>query len=81
MAEAGVKLVVSGHTHAHRWMPANEGQPIAQLIGGGPAPRSATFIHGTATRDTLNMKMVKLDGSVLAEITLPATRGRGWLRG
>ena len=40
LVEAGVKLVVSGHTHDYRWMPAKEGQPIAQLIGGAPQPQS-----------------------------------------
>ncbi|HMJ90170.1 MAG TPA: metallophosphoesterase, partial [Candidatus Acidoferrum sp.] len=35
LVEAGVNLVVSGHTHDHRWMPAKDGQPLAQLIGGG----------------------------------------------
>src|SRR4051812_34544595 len=68
--EAGVKLVISGHTHDHRWMPAKPGQPIAQLIGGGPQPRYATFIHCTATRDTLQVKMSKLDGTVLHTVEL-----------
>jgi hypothetical protein len=72
LAAAGVKLVVSGHTHADRWMPAKEGQPIAQLIGGGPQPRSATFIQLTATREALTLKMTKLDGTVLADATLRA---------
>src|SRR5436190_1685225 len=49
LAAAGVKLVISGHTHDHRWMPAREGQPIAPLIGGGPQPRLATFLSVTAT--------------------------------
>ena len=51
-------------------MPAKEGQPIAQLIGGAPQPRHATFIHGTATRDTLTLKMSKLDGTVVADVVL-----------
>jgi 3',5'-cyclic AMP phosphodiesterase CpdA len=70
LKEARVKLVVSGHTHSHRWMPAKEGQPIAQLIGGGPQPPSATFIQGTATREKLTLKMSKLDGTILAEVNL-----------
>ena len=72
LAEAGVKLVVSGHTHDYIWMPAKEGQPIAQLIGGAPQPKYATFIQGTATRDTLTLKMSKLDGTVVADVTMKA---------
>lgn len=72
LAEAGVKLVVSGHTHDFVWMPAKDGQPIAQLIGGGPQPQSATFLQGTATRDALTLRMTKLDGQVVADVTLKA---------
>jgi hypothetical protein len=72
LVEAGVKLVISGHTHDFVWMPAKDGQPIAQLIGGGPQPKLATFIHGFATRDTLTMKMSKLDGKVVADVALKA---------
>lgn len=72
LAAAGVKLVVSGHTHDHRWMPAKESQPIVQAIGGGPQPRSATFIQLTATRETLTLKMSKLDGTVVADATMKA---------
>ena len=57
LVEAGVKVVISGHTHDHRWMNAGDGQPIAQLIGGAPQPDFATFIQGTVTRDTLTLKM------------------------
>jgi 3',5'-cyclic AMP phosphodiesterase CpdA len=72
LVEAGVKLVVSGHTHDHRWMPAKEGQPIAQLIGGAPQPRYATFTQLTATRETLTFRMSKLDGTALHAADLKA---------
>jgi acid phosphatase type 7 len=67
LVDAGVQLVISGHTHDPRWMPAKEGQPIAQLIGGGPQPKWATHIEATATRKELVAKMTKLDGKVVAE--------------
>lgn len=67
-----VQLVISGHTHSSCWMPAREGQPIAQLIGGGPKPASATFIEGSATKDTLSLTMKKLDGEVLHTVTFGA---------
>ena len=72
LVAAGVKLVVSGHTHDYRWMPAREGQPIAQLIGGAPQPRYATFTQLTATRETLTFRMSKLDGTVLHAADLKA---------
>jgi hypothetical protein len=72
LEEAGVKLVISGHTHDFVWMPAGEGQPIAQLIGGGPQPKSATLIHIAATRAELKLKMTTLGGAVVAEATLGA---------
>lgn len=72
LQEAGVKLVVSGHTHDYLWMPAKEGQPMGQLIGGAPQPKYATFIQGTATREMLSLKMTKLDGSVVADVELKA---------
>jgi acid phosphatase type 7 len=72
LVDAGVKLVVSGHTHDFRWMPAKDGQPISQLIGGGPQPKYATFIEGKATREKLTLKMTKLDGTVAADVELKA---------
>lgn len=71
LIDAGVKLVISGHTHDYLWMPAKEGQPIAQLIGGAPQPKFATFIQGTATRESLQLKMQRLDGTVINDISLP----------
>lgn len=55
------------------WMPAKESQPIAQLIGGGPLPGYATFIHITARREMLALKMSKLGGNVVAEVTMKST--------
>ena len=72
LLDVGVKVVISGHTHNFVWMPAKDGQPIGPLIGGAPQPRHATFIHGSATRDKLTLKMTKLDGSVVADVSLNA---------
>jgi hypothetical protein len=69
---AGVKLVVSGHTHDWRWMPAKEGQPLGQLIGGGPVARYATYIEGHATPEKLTLTMSSLAGDKLAEVAIPA---------
>lgn len=72
LVEAGVQLVISGHTHDPRWLPAKEGQPISQLIGGGPQPKWATFIEGHATREELVVTMRKLDGVVAAQARVKA---------
>ncbi len=70
LTAAGVSVVISGHTHDYLWMPKKEGQPIAQLIGGAPQPKFATLIQGTATKDELKLKMTKLDGTVVTDVTL-----------
>jgi hypothetical protein len=72
LVKAGVSVVISGHTHDYLWMPRKAGQPIAQLVGGAPQPKYATLIHGTATMKALRLTMTKLDGTVVAEATLPA---------
>ena len=64
---AGVHVIISGHTHDFAWMPAKEGQPLNQLIGGGPVPKYATIIYGSATPENLTLTMKKLDGTVLKE--------------
>lgn len=70
LRKGGIKLVVSGHTHDARWLPAAEGRPIPQLIGGGPKPQAATIIAGTATEDRLTLTMSRLDGSILETVHL-----------
>ncbi|MFK8113128.1 MAG: hypothetical protein AB8B91_13050 [Rubripirellula sp.] len=70
LIDAGVSLVISGHTHRHQWMPSREGQPIAQLIGGGPSPTSATLIHTTADTQELRIRVLKLDGTSAADVRL-----------
>jgi predicted phosphodiesterase len=72
LTKAGVKVVISGHTHDYLWMPKKAGRPIAQLIGGSPQPKYATLIRGTATAKELKLTMTKLDGTVVAEATLPS---------
>ncbi len=72
LIDAGIKLVISGHTHSHQWMPIQDDQPVAQLIGGGPGPASATLIHATADTKELRLRVLKLDGTSAADIRLPA---------
>ncbi|MEZ6093950.1 MAG: metallophosphoesterase [Pirellulaceae bacterium] len=72
LVDAGVKLVISGHTHDFLWMPANESQPISQLVGGGPKPQHATIITGHANATDLKLQMHTLDGTCVAAVTIPA---------
>lgn len=72
LVNAGVKLVISGHTHSHQWLPMSDQQPISQLVGGGPQLTSATLIHATADRAELKIRMLSLEGKALAEIRLPS---------
>ncbi|MBX3413037.1 MAG: metallophosphoesterase [Pirellulales bacterium] len=72
LVEAGVQLVISGHTHEHAWMPPTAERPIGQLIGGGPKPQHATILEGTATRHKLQLVMKKLDGAELHRVTFEA---------
>ncbi len=65
LAEADVKLVISGHTHDHAWLPAGPQQPLGQLIGGGPQPQHATIIEGLATRERLTITTRNLAGKEL----------------
>lgn len=73
LVEGRVNLVISGHTHQARWMPAGDKQPIGQLVGGAPQTQYATLIHGEATREKMKLKVTKLDGSVLHDLTFTAT--------
>lgn len=72
LLKGGVSLVISGHTHSAQWMPASANQPLGQLVGGGPQPAGATLIQGTATAQTLNITMAKLDGTVLHNLRFTA---------
>jgi len=69
LLDGGIDLVISGHTHNAQWMPAKEEQPIAQLTGGSPNPKFATLIHGVANNKKLSLKMTKLDGTVMHDLT------------
>ena len=66
LREAGVPLVVSGHTHAWRIDDPVDGLPM-QVVGGGPELPKATLIVLEAEAQTLRVAVQDLSGSVLAE--------------
>jgi hypothetical protein len=72
LREAGVQLVVSGHTHEAKWLPAGAERPIGQLVGGGPKPAAATLIEGEATAERCLLVMRNLTGGVLERVELRA---------
>jgi len=70
LKEASVKLVVSGHTHEDKWLPAGAERPIGQLVGGGPKPAAATIIEGHATSNKLTLTMSALGGKPIQTVEL-----------
>ena len=64
------QLVISGHTHRDAYIPSNDEFPYAQLTGGGPQPKSATWMKGEASANELNLKVAGLDGNIRHEIEL-----------
>ncbi len=66
LRQAGVALVVSGHTHAWRVQDPAEGQPM-QVVGGGPDLDNATLIVLDAQAQSLQVTIEDLSGKRLAE--------------
>lgn len=72
LVEAGIRLVISGHTHQATLLPADARRPYIQLTGGGPRPDTATYMRGHVTASQLRLTHHRLDGSVVHDIKLPA---------
>ena len=72
LVKAGVKLVISGHTHHHAWFPAREGRPYGQLIGGGPSPEAATAMVVKANAREIGFVVKNLAGNPLLQGSVPA---------
>jgi predicted phosphodiesterase len=65
LADAKVQLVVSGHTHKHRYDAPCAAHAYGQLVGGGPRPEQATMIRGTVTREKLAVELTDVAGKPL----------------
>ncbi len=65
LEEANVQLVISGHTHRHRYDAPEADRSWGQLIGGGPQLDRATIIRGRATEDALEVFCTNLAGESL----------------
>ncbi len=65
LARARVSAMICGHTHQFLFTPTDAQHPYPQLVGGGPAPESATVIEGHAEGATLSLVVRNLGGSEL----------------
>lgn len=72
LARAGIHALICGHTHHHAVTPRNVDHPYVQVVGGGPAPESATVIEGHADNAGLALLVHDLAGKELANLTIPA---------
>jgi hypothetical protein len=68
-------LAISGHIHKYSFdgPDAAVGRRYSQLVGGGPALETATFIHATADTRTLTACVMDHTGKQLAEHGFKAT--------
>jgi hypothetical protein len=70
------QLIVSGHTHHPGWLPPTKEFPYGQLVGGGPSPSGATWMHGNADARGLEIKVRNLEGEVKHHVRVqPGRRG------
>jgi predicted phosphodiesterase len=65
LAEAKVQLVVSGHTHKHRYDPPAAERPYGQLVGGGPRLEQATLIRGKVSGEKMEVEATDVAGKKL----------------
>lgn len=70
--KAKIQLVISGHTHRHRFIAPDSQRSYGQLIGGGPDPERATCITGKADKNSLTVKMTDLNGTVIENLSYTA---------
>ena len=76
LARWRAQVVVSGHTHHDAWLPPVREFPYGQLVGGGPSPTGATWMHGQADRERLEITVRALDGTIKHAIRIhPGRRG------
>lgn len=72
LEKARITAAICGHTHRFAFTPAGNGQPFAQLVGGGPDPSAATMIEGVADGATLTLTVRDLAGKELGKFPLSA---------
>jgi predicted phosphodiesterase len=64
------QAIISGHTHEAAVLPANSDFPYAQVVGGGPKPKEATWMEGVAEKRGFTLRVVSLEGEELHRLEL-----------
>jgi hypothetical protein len=68
------QLIISGHTHRSAWLPASTEFPYGQLVGGGPAAETATWIRAAADAQRMTFEVHNLAGAVIETVTFDPVR-------
>lgn len=72
LAQMGIDLAIHGHTHRHKHAAPDAERPWPQLVGGGPNPEAATFIHASADAKQLGIIVRDLSGKEIGNHTVRA---------
>ncbi|MGV3533158.1 MAG: metallophosphoesterase [Chthoniobacteraceae bacterium] len=62
LEKAGIRLIISGHTHCPAWFPPNAEHSYAQFTGGGPKPEQATILRLHADAKEMRVRVTDLTG-------------------
>lgn len=62
------QVVISGHTHSAAFLPATAEFPYAQLVGGGPELKNATWIEGKADGESLALVTKNIEGKTIRQV-------------
>ncbi|MBX3357852.1 MAG: metallophosphoesterase [Phycisphaeraceae bacterium] len=73
LAAAGIDLAINGHVHEFAYHPPDRDRPYAQLVGGGPAPPTATVIRAAADRRQLLVTVLDLSGKEIGSFPFRRT--------
>src|SRR5581483_3562675 len=60
LAKAKIDVAFSGHTHRYFYSAPTAAQPWPLIVGGGPQPAKATYVHVDADHRVLRVAMYDL---------------------
>lgn len=70
LEEGKTDLTISGHIHKYSYTPADTTHRYHQLVAGGPALETATFVHATADNRSLDVNVLDHTGKEIGSHTL-----------